>query len=173
SEFARVTDELDTAARAALETLFREIAELPAAPVRLGDALERLRDAVVELAVLADRPRPGHLHVSAFAAGGHSGRGHTFLLGLDETRHPGRDLEDPVLLDDERRRINTALERPLLSIERERPREQARALQACVARLRGRIFASYSKFDIRNLSQAGEPAPSPFFLELYRAKSAT
>src|SRR5262249_43909982 len=37
SEFARVTDELDTAARAALETLFREIAELPAAPVRLGD----------------------------------------------------------------------------------------------------------------------------------------
>jgi ATP-dependent helicase/nuclease subunit B len=173
AEFARVTDDFDGAAGTALETLFREIAELPAAPVSLADALERLRDAVGELAVLADRPRPGHLHVSAFAAGGHSGRRHTFLLGLDETRHPGRDLEDPVLLDDERRRINEALERPLLAIERERPREQARALQACVARLRGRLTACYSKFDIRNLSQAGEPAPSPFFLELYRAKTGT
>jgi RecB family exonuclease len=173
SEFARVTDDLDAAAGTALETLFREIAELPAAPVRLGDALERLRDAVGELAVLADRPRPGRVHVSGFAAGGHSGRGHTFLIGLDETRHPGRDLEDPVLLDDERRRINEALERPLLAIERERPREQARALQSCVARLRGRLTASYSKFDLRNLSQAGEPAPSPFFLELYRSKTGT
>ncbi len=166
-----MTDELDAAARTALETLFREIAELPAAPVRLEDALERLRDAVRSLAVLADRPRPGRMHVSSFATGGYSGRGHTFLAGLDATRHPGRDLEDPVLLDDERRRINAALERPLLAIERERPREQARALQGCVARLRGRLTASYSKFDIRNLSQAGEPAPSPFFLELYRAKT--
>jgi ATP-dependent helicase/nuclease subunit B len=173
TEFARVIDDLDAAARIALETLFREIAELPAAPVRLDDALERLRDAVGELAVMADRPRPGRLHVSGFAAGGHSGRNHTFLLGLDETRHPGRDLEDPVLLDDERRRINESLNRPLLSIERERPREQARALQACVARLRGHLTASYSKFDLRNLSQAGEPAPSPFFLELYRAKTGT
>jgi ATP-dependent helicase/nuclease subunit B len=173
TEFARVTDDLDAAARTALETLFVEIAELPAAPIRLEDALERLRDAVGGLAVLADRPRPGRLHVAGFASGGHSGRRHTFLLGLDETRHPGLDLEDPVLLDEERRRINEALERPLLSIERERPREQARALQACVARLRGRLTATYSKFDIRNLSQAGEPAPSPFFLELHRAKTGT
>jgi len=173
TEFARVLDDLDAAARTALETLFREIAELPAASVRLEDALERLRDAVGGLAVLADRPRPGHLHVAGFAAGGHSGRRHTFLVGLDDTRHPGLDLEDPVLLDEERRRINAALERPLLSIERERPREKARALQACVARLRGRLTASYSKFDIRNLSQAGEPAPSPFFLELHRAKTGT
>jgi len=173
AEFARVTDDLDAAARTALETLFSEIADLPAAPGRFEDSLERLRDAVKGLAVLADRPRPGHLHVAEFASGGHSGRRHTFLLGLDETRHPGLDLEDPVLLDDERRRINEALERPLLSIERERPREKARALLACVARLRGRLTASYPKFDIRNLSQAGEPAPSPFFLELYRAKTGT
>ncbi|HVQ53890.1 MAG TPA: PD-(D/E)XK nuclease family protein, partial [Thermoanaerobaculia bacterium] len=31
--------------------------------------------------------------------------------------------------------------------------------------------ASYSKFDIRNLSQSGEPAPSPFFLALFRQTS--
>jgi RecB family exonuclease len=173
AEFARVTDDLDAAARIALESLFQEIAELPAAAVRLEDALERVSDAVRRLAVLAERPRPGRLHVGHFSAGGYSGRRHTFLLGLDETRHPGRDLEDPVLLDEERRRINASLDRPLLSLERERPREQARALQTAVARLRGALTASYSRFDIRNLSQAGEPAPSPFFLELYRAKTGT
>ena len=171
SEFGRVADDLDGAARTALDTLFREIAELPAASVRLDQAVERLQDAVGELAVMPDRPRPGRIHVSHFEKGGHSGRRNTFLVGLDDTRHPGRDLEDPVLLDDERRRINEALEKPLLALERERPREQARALRACVARLRGTLTASYSKFDIRNLSQAGEPGPSPFFLELYRAST--
>ena len=41
-------------------TLFAEIAELPAAARALGEAVERLRDAVRDLAVLADRaaPRP-------------------------------------------------------------------------------------------------------------------
>jgi ATP-dependent helicase/nuclease subunit B len=170
-EFARVTDDLDAAARTALETLFREIAELPAAPVPLAEALGRLQDAVRELAVSPDRPRAGRVHVAPFASGGHSGRRHALLVGLDATRHPGADLEDPVLLDDERRRINEALERPLLAIERERPRDHARALEACVARLRGSLTASYSKFDILNLSQAGEPPPAPFFLELYRRRA--
>jgi ATP-dependent helicase/nuclease subunit B len=171
SEFARVSDELDGAAKLALETLFREIAELPTASEAAEDAAERLREAVRELAVMADRPRAGRLHVAAFDTGGHSGRRRTFLVGLDETRHPGRDLEDPVLLDEERRKINEALAKPLLGMERERPRQKTRALQGCVARLRGSLTASYSRFDIRNLSQAGEPSPSPFFLELYRARA--
>jgi RecB family exonuclease len=171
SEFARVSDDLDGAAKTALETLFQEIAELPATAVDPGEAVERLREAVRELSVMPDRPRSGHAHLGAYDQGGHSGRGHVFLIGLDETRHPGRDLEDPVLLDDERKRINDALARPVLAMERERPRKKARALQTCVARLRAALTASYSQFDIRNLSQAGEPAPSPFFLELFRARS--
>ncbi|MGH9368595.1 MAG: PD-(D/E)XK nuclease family protein, partial [Thermoanaerobaculia bacterium] len=126
------------------------------------------RDAVAGLAIAADRPRPGRVHVASCGAGGFSGRRHTFLVGLDEGRHPGRDLEDPILLDEERRRINDELPEPLLPLSRERPREAAAALKACLARLRGDFTASYSSFGLRNLSQAGEPAPSPFFLDLYR-----
>ncbi len=126
---------------------------------------------MANLAVAADRPRPGKAHGALYRAGGFSGRRHTFLLGLDETRLPGGDLEDPVLLDEERRRINAASETRLLALGRERPREASAAFWACVGRLRGDISASYSSFDLRNLVQAGEPSPSPAFLELFRQRS--
>jgi RecB family exonuclease len=171
AEFGRVADELDAAAAEALDSLFQEIAELPATSASPSEAIERLSDAVRELSVSSDRARPGHLHVAPYAAGGFSGRPHVFLAGLDDGRHPGRGLEDPVLLDDERRAINASLPQPLLSMERERPKEFARALRACLARLSGSLTASYSRFDLRNLSMSGEPSPSPFFLELYRESS--
>jgi len=168
AEFGRVADELDAAAAEALDALFQEIAELPAGSASPAEAVQRLSDAVRELSVSPDRARPGCVHVAHYAAGGFSGRPHAFLVGLDDSRHPGRGLEDPVLLDEERRGINASLARPVLAMERDRPRESARALRACLARLDGSLTASYSKFDLRNLSMSGEPSPSPFFLELYR-----
>lgn len=172
AEFGHVGDELDGTARTALDELLREFTEL--LPVRLpvSAAVERLRDAVVRLSIAADRPRPGRAHVAHYRAGGFSGRRHTFLVGLDEARVPGPDLEDPVLLDEERRRINEESARPLLALGRDRPSEAAAALWACLGRLRGKLAASYPSFDLRNLSQAGEPAASPAFLDLYRERSS-
>ena len=171
AEFARVADEMDGTARTALEALFAEFGELAPLDLTVAEAVARLRDAVARLAIASDRPRPGKVHAALYRAGGFSGRRHTFFLGLDEGRLPGRDLEDPVLLDDERRRINEAADADLLALGRERPREAAAAFWACLGRVRGRVWASYSSFDLRSLSQAGEPAPSPVFLELFRARS--
>ncbi|MGE5278017.1 MAG: PD-(D/E)XK nuclease family protein [Acidobacteriota bacterium] len=171
AEFARVGDETDATAATALDALFEEFEELVAPPISVATAVERLRDAVERLSIGADRPRPGRVHVAHYASGGFSGRRYTFLIGLDEGRHPGQDLEDPILLDEERRRINDGLDRPRLALGRQRPRDAAAALKACAARLRGTLTASYSSFDLRNLSQAGEPAPSPFFLDLFRRQS--
>lgn len=170
-DFARVADELDGTARTALDALFEEFGQLLPLRLTTAAAVQRLRDAVARLAIAADRPHPGKVHAAFYRAGGFSGRGHTFLLGLDEARLPGRDLEDPVLLDEERRRINETAAEPLLSLGRERPREAAAAFWACLGRLRGELTASYSSFDLRSLSQAGEPAPSPAFLDLFRAQS--
>ena len=168
AEFARVADPVDATARSAIDALLKEFEDLGSLPTEPAAAVDRLRDAVSRLSIDADRCRPGRVHVSFFAAGGFSGRRHTFLLGLDEARMPGRDLEDPVLSDDERRRINQERPEAPLALGRDRPRDVVRALRACVARLRGRLTASYSSFDLRNLSQAGEPSPSPFLLDLYR-----
>ncbi len=171
AEFSRNADALDGAARTALEALFEEFEELTPLPVTAAQAVERLREAVAALSVAPDRPRPGQVHAAGYRRGGYAGRAHTYLVGLDAGRHPGRDLEDPVLLDEERRRINEELPGTALALGRERPREQATALRALLARLRGTLTASYSSFDLRNLSQSGEPAPSPFFLELFRART--
>ena len=161
ADFARAADESDGTARTALDALFAEFADLPTLRLTTAAAVARLRDAVARLAIASDRPRPGRVHAAHYRAGGFSGRRHTFLVGLDEARLPGRDLEDPVLLDEERRRINESARTALLALGRERPREASAAFWACLGRLRGSLSASYTSFDLRSLVQAGEPAPSP------------
>jgi ATP-dependent helicase/nuclease subunit B len=170
-EFARVADALDASALTALEKLLEELEVLPATTLPPAEAAARLSDAVRALSIEADRARPGRIHVAEYRAGGFSGRPHAFLLGLDEARHPGADLEDPVLLDAERRQINALLAPLALPLYRDRPRETARALEKCVGRLGGHLTASYSSWKLRSLDQQSEQFPSPFFLDLHRARS--
>jgi len=171
TDFARVSDELDGAALAGLEKLLEELEVLSPSALAPAEAAARLADAVRGLSVESDRARPGRIHVTDVAAGGYAGRRHAFLLGLDEERHPGADLEDPVLLDAERRAINEALAPASLSLFRERPRDAARTLEACMARFAGEVTVSYSSWKLRSLDQQSEQFPSPFFLEVYRAAS--
>ena len=170
-QFARVADAMDATALAALGKLLEELEVLPATTLPPAEATARLADAVRALSIDADRPRPGRLHVAEFRSGGFSGRRHTYLVGLDEARHPGADLEDPVLLDAERRGINRILAPLALPLYRDRPRESARAVEQCVARISGSLRASYSSWNLRSLDQQSEQFPSPFFLELYRVRS--
>ncbi len=169
-EFARVTGDLDAAAAAALEKLFREFESLTGAPVGVARAVRRLEDAVLSLHLTSDRPRPGRLHFAEFRSGGFSGRPHTFVVGLDEKRHPGGGREDPVLSDNERKRIN-ALSSAALPLAPDRSRETAQALRAAVARLRGRVTFGYAGWGLRDLANPGEVFPSPFLLEAFRLRA--
>jgi RecB family exonuclease len=171
AEFARVTGPLDAAARDAIAKLLGELEVLPPNRLAPEEAAARLADAVHALSIEADRPRPGRVHVAEYRAGGFSGRAHTYLLGLDAARHPGADIEDPVLLDAERQRINRVLAPVALPLYRDRPRESSRALRACVARLRGSLTASFPSWNVRSLDQQSEQFPSPFFLDLHRART--
>jgi ATP-dependent helicase/nuclease subunit B len=168
TEFARVSDPLDGVALTALQKLLEELEVLPPIELPVEDTVGRLLEAVRKLSIGADRPRAGRAHAAHFPAGGFSGRRHTYLLGLDEARHPGSDLEDPVLLDDERRNLNRLLAPVRLPMHRERPRDTAAALQSCVARVSGDFTASYSSWRLRSLDQQSEQFPSPFFLALHR-----
>ncbi|HEX9688008.1 MAG TPA: PD-(D/E)XK nuclease family protein [Thermoanaerobaculia bacterium] len=166
--FGRISGELDGVASKALRDLFAELETLPFPRLELRAAASRLAEAVGGLRVAADRPRPGHLHLADYRSGGYSGRSKTFLVGLDARRHPGTGLQDPVLLDLERRAINSAL-RPLeLPMRASRPAENAVALRSCLARLRGDVTVSYASWD---LLEAREQFPAAAFLEIYRIAS--
>src|SRR5690606_15340304 len=78
--------------------------EAPAAEP-LARAAARLRAWIAGLAVGQGEPRPGALHLATLEQGGHTGRPHVFLVGLDEDRFPGKGGEDPLLLDSDRARL--------------------------------------------------------------------
>ncbi|HEX7254093.1 MAG TPA: PD-(D/E)XK nuclease family protein, partial [Thermoanaerobaculia bacterium] len=164
AEFGRVASEFDAKSREGLMRVFTELEALPATALPVAEAAQRLIDAVRELHVGSDRPRPGSLHVADYRSGGYSGRPNTFLVGLDDRRHPGSGLQDPVLLDAERRDINESAPHAL-AIRGDRPSENTLALQACVARVAGRLTLSFSSW---NLLQGSDQFPAPFVLEAHR-----
>ena len=164
AEFGRVASGFDATSREGLLRVFTELEALPGMALPVAEAAQRLIDAVRELHVGSDRPRPGSLHISDYRSGGYSGRPNTFLVGLDDRRHPGSGLQDPVLLDDERRDINESVPHAL-AIRGDRPSENTLALQACVARVAGRLTLSFSSW---NLLQGSDQFPAPFILEAHR-----
>jgi ATP-dependent helicase/nuclease subunit B len=108
-------------------------------------------------------PRGGCLHVAHVLAGGHSGRPYTFVIGLDDGRFPGAGLQDPIVLDEERRRLSQDL--PTASRELAQRLDQFARL---LARLRGQVTFSYS---CHNLTDDREMFPSPVVLSAFRILS--
>ena len=122
------------------------------------------------LAALADQvriggcgPRPGCLHVAHALSGGHSGRPVTFLVGLDDSRFPGAGLQDPLLLDQERRTLSSKLPTAADGLK-----EKLQRFARLLARLRGRVTLSYCCHD---LADDREMFPSPVILAAYRILS--
>jgi len=106
----------------------------------------------------------GHLHLSDLDHGGHAARRATFVVGLDAERFPGAGLQDPLLLDSQRR----ALDAEALPTAGDRLAATRFRMAACLARLRGRVTLSYSAWDP---TEAREVAPSSVMLQAFRAST--
>lgn len=133
---ARCANELDNFAR---DVLQRRMAELKSWSLTEEESREWLPALLERTRVLGEGPRPGHLYVTSWETGGHSGRPHTFIVGLDVDRFPPLGRQDPVLLDSERK----ALSPELATVPAQRER-LAKEFQRLLARLRGTVTASYS-----------------------------
>jgi hypothetical protein len=160
-DFGRGASDLDGKARDVLLARLAEVLEESRAPeLPLKDALDLLRETAASLRVGASPPLPGHLHVAGLSSGGYSGRPVTFVVGLDEATFPGRGLQDPVLLDEERAAVSPSLPTAADSL-----RSNLFALAAVLASLRGRVTLSYPSFDI-----TGERVsfPSSVVLQAFR-----
>ncbi len=107
----RTAGELDEYARTALvhdiADAGRRMDEMGHSPA--GEPLGWLLSMAQEVRVAGSGPRAGRIHIAPVSAGGHSGRPHVIVLGLDDSRHPGSDRPEPVLLDREREEISDLL----------------------------------------------------------------
>jgi ATP-dependent helicase/nuclease subunit B len=104
----------------------------------------------------------GHLHLSDVEHGGYTARAATFVVGLDADRFPGAGLQDPLLLDAQRRDLDPRA----LPTSSDRLMARRFDLAACLARLRGRVTLSYSAWDP---TEARAVAPSAVMLQAFRA----
>jgi ATP-dependent helicase/nuclease subunit B len=140
------SSQLDHRAAAALIDHVSELKALDAFSCELPAALRFIRERVLTLAVAAERPRPGSLHVCTLARAGGSDRPHVFVAGLEEGRVFPAATEDPVLLDRERASISSSLRRSSDRIDE--------AVYATLSRLAlcgagGTVTLSYSVRDTR------------------------
>jgi ATP-dependent helicase/nuclease subunit B len=158
--FARKASELDGEAAVALVDALAELAVLGDVVRSPAQALALLRSRLDGLSVGADRARPGHLHVSMLSEAGYGGRPHTYVLGLGEGRVFPALVEDPVLLDAERERID-----PALRTSGDRVSEAVYRVVSRLAELGGRVCLSFS---CRDLRQARATFPSWLLLQAVR-----
>lgn len=156
--------------RLARTHLVQELTGMSDALAAAGPDIPRGFDPWQWLAELPDRlrvagssPRPGHLHLSDLSGGGHSGRAHTFVVGMDDTRFPPSGLQDPLLLDRERHSVSGALTQSSQRVKR-----RIDAFARLVSRLEGHLTLSFSS---RALADGRSTFASPQVLSAYRILS--
>lgn len=160
--YCPAASEADAEARTALIEQMRRAGQWATGRFPPPDAAERVLALVEDLRVAASGPRPGHLHVAGATSGGWAGRGHAFVVGLDEASFSGA-AADPLLLDEER----AALAVPLPT-GTESAGEALYRFGRVLASLRGRVSFSYS---LREPGRDRPSFPSPLLLQAYRLRS--
>jgi ATP-dependent helicase/nuclease subunit B len=163
-ELARTLTMTDNYAREALVQEIDDLLRWASGDEPLGlDAWEWLAALPSETRILGSGPRPGCLHAASITTGGHSGRPRTFLVGLDDGRFPGSGGQDPLLLDAERRAIDSRLPTAAAQLD-----ERILGFRRLLARLRGRVTLSFPGHD---LVDDRPQFPSPLLVDVYRALS--
>lgn len=160
-KMALCAGEMDEYARNRLRTLVADAAQaLDGATLSASRVLAWLEEQAGSARVEGEGPRPGRAYVAPLHSGGHSGRPHVFIVGLDDGRFPGTGLQDPLLLDAERTKLSGEL-----STASQRTAARLDDLASLMARLRGRVTLSYS---CRDLAEDREMFPSQAMVNAFR-----
>jgi ATP-dependent helicase/nuclease subunit B len=158
---------LDHAAAALLRGALAELRALGEFRCPPSQGLRFLRERVESLGVGADRPRPGHLHVSRLSHAAFSHRRRFFVVGLEEGRVFPAPFEDPILLDVERAAIRTALPQ---STDRTDEAVHAVLTRLASASANPDVHISLS-YSCRDLRQFRDTYASWLMLQAYRVVS--
>lgn len=148
------------------------VGDEPAQP--FPTALAVLREALADLRawpLAAEDGSPwasagGKLHLTDLEHAGTSGRRRIFVVGLDADRVGGSRVQDPILTDADRRRLNAFLGHDALATTADRAAERRAAIRRTLGALSGRVTLSYAAATSPDASRAG---PAWVMLEALRA----
>lgn len=161
STYGVIHDEEDTMVIKALQNAVESLEMLGTAPMSKADAVHYAREQLAGLRThVSAIPAPGSLHIASLTNGGLSGRPYTFLIGMDERSWSSSSRQDPVLLDEERRRISGGL---LLAGEYSLRVKQDR--NSRLGMIRGQVTLSYCSYQLSEGKQSG---PAFELLQLFR-----
>lgn len=160
ARFASVREELDAQARSAIMEALNEAAGIGAREFLFRDAVSRIESVIQKLRVGQSGPVPGRVHVASYSSGARSGRRHNFLLGCEQGLFPGAALQDPILLDEERRNLHSGL-----ALSSEKLKGDLYKMASLLASIRGNVTLSFSSFDVL---EGKESFPSTIVLQAYR-----
>ena len=160
NRFCRTASEMDGVAKSKLKDLFESLIGSPSLSKPAAEAAGWLKEIVQGVSVGHSKPKPGSIHVAHYSLGGYSGRKETFILGLDQSKFPGALLQDPVLLDVERKSLGNEL-----VLSKDLLNEKVYLLAKVLSSLEGRVTLSYS---CRDLREDRELFPCSALLAVYR-----
>jgi CRISPR/Cas system-associated exonuclease Cas4 (RecB family) len=130
-------------------------------PVTLEEARDVLHDRLVTL----DWEPPARRYGRVFVGTPHQARGRTFRIvfvpGLAERVVPQRPREDPLLLDEQRRRVE-----PTLADQEQRGSAERLLLTIAIGAARERVYLSYPRLDV---AETRARVPSFYALDVMRA----
>ncbi len=147
---------------AVLETLTELAPMSPVGPVEMFEVQQVLAPRLRDLAVAPPRRRYGCVFVGPADAARCMTFDVVFVPGLAEKLFPRKVVEDPILLDAERRQLETID----LATQRDRVSAERLALRLALGAASARAYLSYPRIDIQ---QARPRVPSFYGLEALRA----
>jgi len=147
------------------ERILSTLAELSPLDIVGPISLFEVRNVLSERISTIEIPPPSYRYGRVFVATPEQARGWSFetvfVLGLAERIFPQRPREDPLLLDDLRKRLGSDLRK-----QADRISEERLFLRLCVGSARQRLYLSYPRLDV---GQARSRVPSFYALDVERA----
>lgn len=162
-EYSPIATALDRSAKESLRDMLVEASHSCSENISLPTAVQRIKTRFGALHVIASASAPGHLHIASIGQGEWSFRPHSFVVGLAGGHFPGSGLQDPILLDRERKEIS-----PNLALVTTYAEDNLYRLNRLLASRRGKITLSFPSFE----PVEGRPSfPASILLQAFRLQS--
>ena len=169
-DWLMLLNELASEALREPESVRAVLAELapmsPVGPVELFEVQQVLTPQLRDLPIAPPRRRYGQVFVGSTDAARGMSFDVVFVPGLAEKLFPRKVVEDPILLDVQRQKLETAG----LATQRDRVAAERLALRLALSAAHNRAYLSYPRIDVQ---QSRPRVPSFYGLEALRAAEGT